>query len=69
MIHSVLKLHAGAGLPPPPQSSIHPSPRAVSPGGQHPDLLQQIMFQQQQQQLRVSPLPPNGKYYCKHCFY
>ncbi|XP_044738179.1 eukaryotic translation initiation factor 4E transporter isoform X2 [Chrysoperla carnea] len=60
MIHSVLKLHAGAGLPPPPQSSIHPSPRAVSPGGQHPDLLQQIMFQQQQQQLRVSPLPPNA---------
>lgn len=59
MILSVLKV-TGAGLPPPNPIQIHPSPRAVSPSSSHSELLQQLLLQQQQ--LRVSPLPPNGEF-------
>jgi hypothetical protein len=46
MLVTILKLQGGG---------VGPSPRVLSPVAPHP------MFQQQQQQLRVSPLPPNGE--------
>jgi hypothetical protein len=51
MLVTILKLQGGG---------VGPSPRVLSPVAPHP------MFQQQQQQLRVSPLPPNGESRKRH---
>lgn len=48
MLLTILKLQG--------QGALGHSPRVLSPVAPHP------MFQQQQQQLRVSPLPPNGEW-------
>ena len=53
LIQTILKMQSGG-------TTVGPSPRVLSPV---PPPQSHTMFQQtQQQQLRVSPLPPNGEY-------
>lgn len=53
MLHTILKMQGNGG-------GVGPSPRVLSPVSPHPHPL--FQQQQQPQQLRVSPLPPNGEF-------